>query len=165
MYMLHTSQVVGISSERTSLDSLSSTDVNTTVMSWCILPNKTCILESLGENVGLHSVIIPKRFLKIRLSFLTHTHCVTFPTHNCPNIWQNSDNFISYNFLFTIDSIFLSRNILMETIRKEIAQLFISQIVTLQHTFQPSLHMSQKDKYKKNNNINFNDNFHFTSHS
>jgi hypothetical protein len=49
-----------------------STDVNTTVMSWCILPNKTCILES-----GLHSVILPTRFLKTRISFPTHTHCVS----------------------------------------------------------------------------------------
>jgi hypothetical protein len=53
-----------------------STNVNTTVMSWCILPNKTCILES-----GLHSVIIPKRFLKLRLSFVTHTHCVSQSLH------------------------------------------------------------------------------------
>jgi hypothetical protein len=38
-----------------------STGVNTKFMSWCILPNKKCNLESLGENVGLHSAFIPKR--------------------------------------------------------------------------------------------------------
>jgi hypothetical protein len=69
-----------------------STDVNSTVMSWCILLNKTCILESLGENVGLHSGIIPKRFLKIRLNF---------PARNCPNIWQKILTILSVTtFLF-----------------------------------------------------------------
>jgi hypothetical protein len=61
---------------------------------------------------------------------------------------------------------------LMQTIRREIATysrakaIVLGTLVTLQHTMQPSLHMSQKDKYeKKNKNINFNDNFHFTLHS
>jgi hypothetical protein len=53
-----------------------SADMNTTVMWWCILPKKTCIHES-----GFHSVILPKRFLKIRLSFPTHTHCVSLSPH------------------------------------------------------------------------------------
>jgi hypothetical protein len=45
----------------------SSTDVNTTVMSWCILPKKTCNLVSLDENVGLHSAFIPRRAFKFRV--------------------------------------------------------------------------------------------------
>jgi hypothetical protein len=80
---------------------------------------------------------------------------------------ENSNNFIGYNFLFTINSIFLSGNILDANKKKGNCTIIHEpkQIVTLQHTLQPSLHLSQKDKYKKNKNINFNDNFHFTSHS
>jgi hypothetical protein len=43
-------------------------DVNTTAKCWFILP-EGILFESLAENVGLHSVIIPKRFLKIRFSW------------------------------------------------------------------------------------------------
>jgi hypothetical protein len=170
MYMLHTILVGGISSERelalhstACLLTSTSTDVNTTVMWWWILPNKTNILAGLGEKDGLLSVIMPKRFLKIRLSFLTH---------NCPNIWQKILTILSVSNFFSLYTAFSYQEIfLIQTIRREIAQLFMSQstLVTLQHTLQPSLHMSQKDKckerQKQNKNINFNDNFHFTSHS
>jgi hypothetical protein len=56
------------------------------------------LFECLGENVGLHSVIIPKRFLKIRFSCL-------WPTHDHKKVPND-------NFLFTVNSIFLSGNIL-----------------------------------------------------
>jgi hypothetical protein len=46
---------------------MSSTGVNTARMTWCILPNKTCDLESLVENVGLHSAFIPKMAFKFRV--------------------------------------------------------------------------------------------------
>jgi hypothetical protein len=48
-----------------------SSDVNTTGKCWCIciLPMGHILFECLGENVGLHSVIIPKRFLQIRCSW------------------------------------------------------------------------------------------------
>jgi hypothetical protein len=65
--MLPTSQVVGMSSERTctsfhSLLTNCSSDVNTTA-EW-----EHKLFECLGENVGLHSVIIPKRVFNIRFS-------------------------------------------------------------------------------------------------
>jgi hypothetical protein len=96
-----------------------STDVNTTVMWWWISPNKTCILESLGENVGLHLVILTKRFLKIRLSF---------PTHNCPNISQKILTILSVTTFFSLYTPFSYQEMfLMQTIRRKIAQLFMSQ--------------------------------------
>jgi hypothetical protein len=46
------------------------------------------LFECLGENVGLHSVMIPKRFLKIRFSCLWHTDCVSYSLHMIVQIWQ-----------------------------------------------------------------------------
>jgi hypothetical protein len=146
----------------------SSTDVNTTVMWWCKLPNKTCSLGSLDKNVGLHSVIIPKRFLKIWLSFLTHTHCVSFPTQNCPYMTGNSDNVITDNFLFT----FLSGNILDANNKKGNCQLFMSKSNRSRYPCKTATHIStitayvtEREVQEKYKNINFNGNSHCTSHS
>jgi hypothetical protein len=59
-------------------------DVNTTAKCWCIL------FECLGENVGLNSVVISKRFLKIRFSCPWRTHCVLYSLHMIVQIWQSS---------------------------------------------------------------------------
>jgi hypothetical protein len=98
LYMLPTSQFVGMSSKENlhfmsqSVFSNSYTDVSTTSKWWCILPNRTCIFVSLGKNVGLHSVIKPKRFFKIRFSCPSHTHCVSYSLLIIVHIWQkNSD--------------------------------------------------------------------------
>jgi hypothetical protein len=60
---------------------------------------------------------------------------------------DNSDNFISYNFLFTIHSIFLSENILDATKKKEIAQLFMSQTNRLGTLVNTSTHISTITAY------------------
>jgi hypothetical protein len=68
---------------------------------------------------------------------------------------ENSDNVKSYNFLFTIDSIFLSGNILDAKNKIWNCHLFMIQsnssrhTFTLQDTLQPSLHMSQKSRTKQ----------------
>jgi hypothetical protein len=92
----------------------SSADVNSTVMWWCILPKKTCDLESLVENVGLHSVITPKMFFRDRFSCPWHTHCVSHSLHLIVHIWQNSDirshKHNQDSFRFSMDFNFLSGN-------------------------------------------------------
>jgi hypothetical protein len=106
-------------------------------MSWCILPNKTCI----GENVGLHSVIIPKRFLKIRLSIPTHTH--TFPTQNCPNIWQKFLTMLLVTIFFSLLIPFSYQEIfLMQTIRNEIASYSWVKANSSRHTCNSVRHIA-----------------------
>jgi hypothetical protein len=179
LYMLHTSMVGVMSSERafTSLHFTacllinSCTDVNIIAEWWCTLPYKTCILESLGD-VGLHSDIIPKRFLKFRSSFLIHTHYVTHSLHIIVHIWQdflyNSNSNI---FTFNIDSFFLSEIILDANNKRANCQLFMSQSNRSRNSWNTETHIATITAYvterlrTENKNININDNFHFTPHS
>jgi hypothetical protein len=64
---------------------------------------------------------------------------------------ENSENFISYNFLFTINSIFLSGNILDVNKKKGNCTIIHEpkQLVTLQHTLQPSLHVTGRQVQKE----------------
>jgi hypothetical protein len=127
-----------------------STDVNTTVLSWCILPNKTCNLESSGGNVGLHSVIIPNRFLKIRLSFWNaYMLCVTFPTHNCPNIWQKILTILSVTTFLSPQTPFSYQEIfLMQTKRRELHNYsWAKAIVSSRHSCNTATHTATITAY------------------
>jgi hypothetical protein len=90
----------------------SSTEVNSTVVYRYILDNKTCNLESLGENVEGDSVIIPRRFFKIMYSWFWLTHCVSHLLHIIVHRWQeiltwDHKNVMSDNSVFTTASIIL----------------------------------------------------------
>jgi hypothetical protein len=136
----------------------SSSDVNTTAKWWCILPNRTCIFGSLGENDGLHSILITKSFLKTRFSCPWHS--VSYSLHKIAHIlvWQiilpwDHKTIPSDNFLFTVDSIFLSRNILEVYNKKRNCPLPLGTVLTLQHTLQPSLYLCHRKQRRKNKNI------------
>jgi hypothetical protein len=61
---------------------------------------------------------------------------------------ENSENFISYNFLFTI---LLSGNILDANKKKGNCTIIREpkQLVTLQHILQPSLHVTERQVQKE----------------
>jgi hypothetical protein len=74
----------------------SSAEVNTTVMWWCILPYKTCNLESwkFGWECWKSFIVFwyKRCFSKPALAALdTHTLCVTFTTHYCSHMTENSN--------------------------------------------------------------------------
>jgi hypothetical protein len=100
----------------------SSTELNTTDKWLCILTNSTCSFESLGEKVGLHSVIIPKRFFKIRFSCLWHTHCVSYSLHIIVHIWKKTIRLFPVTTFFPLQTPSPYQKIfLMHTKRWEIA--------------------------------------------
>jgi hypothetical protein len=87
-----------------------------------VLPMETCSLESCGQNVGLHPVIIPRSFFfKMRFTCPWDTLCVTFHTHNYPHMtncdirgqgcyqWQPSVHY-SYTILSGYTRIVLANN-------------------------------------------------------
>jgi hypothetical protein len=128
LYMLHTSLVGGMSSERTctSFHSLSSS------WRWCILPTKHVIL---------------KVWVKM-LDFVLLSYSLHITVHIWLKILTDHMNIINDNFLFTMDSILLSRNVLDETNKKGNCQLFMYQTNCPRQScnLQPSLYMSQKVK-------------------
>jgi hypothetical protein len=95
-----------------------------------------CVSHSLHIHTVCH---IPYTYT-LCITFLTHTHCVSHSLHINVHMTESSDNATSNNFLFTIDSTFLSGNILDAKIRRETANyswakaIVLGTIVTLQHT-------------------------------
>jgi hypothetical protein len=125
----------------------SSAEVNSTGMWWCILPKKTCDLESLVENVGLHSVIIPKMFFRARFSCHWHTHCVSHSLHLIAHIWQHSDirphKHNQDSFLFTVDFNFLSGNSLDANNKNGNCHVFMSQWISCRLSCNPATHCNR----------------------
>jgi hypothetical protein len=75
------------------------------------------------------------------------------------------NNVTSDNFLFTVDSIFLSVNILDAFNKKGNCQLFMNQDSRSRHSCNTAtyLYLCHREQRHGNKNITFNDTFHFLS--
>jgi hypothetical protein len=146
-------------------------------MWWCILPKKTCNLESLVENMWLHSVVIDKWFFKIGFCCPWHADWVSCSLHIIDITWQkmltlDHKNIISSNLLFSLDSIFLSAYILDASNKNGKCQLSMNLMNSCRHCWNTETHTvtiavymyHRKQRYKHKNIIS-SDIFHFTLHS
>jgi hypothetical protein len=149
----------------------SSTGMNTTFISWCILPNKTCNLGYLGETLDFIKISYQRELPKSGYNFPWHIHCLSYSYTYDSRVLHLPYERYQWQVYSHYGLHLLSGYNLDANKRKEIALSIKNQTTNSGQSCSTATHWNnycnchRHKTYKEHKNINFNECFHITLHS